>query len=244
MAIQGGSLRERVAPIPGAGRGTAYTVIDRCGRQYLRFGNQFQVHIAERVAVLRGEHIVVPHHFAAYRCGVERNTRIGVARIIRKQISAFAGCHRLQTDARRIAVVRLHGALDLKVIRSHQVGGLRVTNRPRQLVQTVITLHLVFLLRRAETIDAVECRDIDAVGATRGGGGHIGIGLHGKGSLEAALNTVSSRHDDRAGAVGYVHRCRIERSGIGLGRLIYDIRNSHFAIFHGRTALIQQIQVR
>ena len=52
MAIEGGGLRERMIPFPGRRRSPADAVIDGGCRQDLRFGNEFQVHIAEGIAVL------------------------------------------------------------------------------------------------------------------------------------------------------------------------------------------------
>ena len=52
MAIEGGGLRERMIPFPGRRRSPADAVIDRRSGQNLRFGNQFEVHIAEGIAIL------------------------------------------------------------------------------------------------------------------------------------------------------------------------------------------------
>ena len=169
--------------------------------------------------------------------------RISAACIIDEGIVPFAALHGFQSDGDGIAIVRLRSTLNLKIIRTHQVGHLRAAQRPHQYITAVVAIHIVLLLYSGEVIDTMECGYVDTIGGTRGSGRHISIGLQGEGSLKTGLNAIGRGYNDGAGTVRYLYGRSTDRGGIGLRSLVHHVGDCSFAIAYGSAVIVHVIEV-
>ena len=143
----------------------------------------------------------------------------------------------------RIRIIFFLRTLYLEIVGTHQVLRLRIAYRPAQRLGARVTALRILALFHREIIDTVIGRDIDGVCRTLHRSRYIRVGLHRKGRLEVALDSVGGRYDDRTGAIAYRHRLRVERRRIGLRGLIYHVWNRRLAFAYRIAFFVHEIQI-